>query len=223
MRKNLLSNLIDDFNDSLKNDDLKDLKNFSIMPSSKNFESEQKYAKIKLDYAELVNIIPKNPMFPPGTIIGCINKEEKSDSDTEESLMAYKKGCDDDDDCAFSEKNSVVLLHALPTVKKLLNTNALVTNEVIEIRKFVVIKEGFDSTHNSQSTSISYEITHFLYLINGNKKFVSPTSLFDKENSRRRRMKTLSCEELDINYIEKIYDATDPDEIIKPLQILSKP
>lgn len=222
MRKNLLSTLINDFDDSLKNSDLQGLKDFSILPKSNNFESEQKYAKLKLEYAELINIVPNNPMFPPGTIIGCINKEEDEDFDSDEALC--KSMCvDEDDNYAFNQKNSVVLLHTLPTIKKILNTNALVTNEVIEIKKFVTIREGFDSSKSTQNTSVSYEITHFLYLINGNKKFVAPTSLFDKENSRRRRMKTLSSEELDLNFIEKIYASTDPDEIISPLQILSKP
>jgi hypothetical protein len=222
MRKNLLSNLINDFDDSLKNSDLQGLKDFSILPKSNNFESEQKYAKLKLEYAELINIVPNNPMFPPGTIIGCINKEEEEDNDTDSAMC--KSLCEDEDDSyTFNQKNSVVLLHTLPVAKKILNTNALVTNEVIEIRKFITLKEGFDSSKNTQNISISYEVTHFLYLINGNKKFVAPTSLFDKENSRRRRMKTLSSEELDLNFIEKIYANTEPDEIIKPLQILSKP
>jgi len=113
-----------------------------------------------------------------------------------------------------------------------MNATAMVMEEVIEIKKIIILTNGFDSYKRTENKNIAFHVTHLLHVLNESEKIVIPTTLFGTDvsnklkRSRRRNSETTTVLEdgkLDLEIIKKIYDSADPNSIIYPLSILSKP
>jgi len=233
-KKDLFNEMLKMVDGSLKNDltDLKENKFFDFKKTNLKKESKlnQKYASLNFRYGEMIYIVPINPMFSAGTIIGCVNKELPRTNDG----WGNPKAIDREDSESFDFIDPIgerkKSLYAFPSIKKLMNVTAMVTEELIEIKKCYCFSKGFNTNHENEKTVVTYEVTHYVHLINGNEKIVIPTMLFDPNfNTRSANGKsdsnTMFFEEdtFDINLIQKIYRDADPNSIISPMSILSKP
>lgn len=224
MKKELYNQFEEIFNKRLSSE----LEGLSIGKKANGIKYNQHALNTSVEFEEMIHIQPTNPLFKPGTLL--TSQDKTNSGHIEKNCMVNPVAYDAVDDHARIDIGNIRDINELGFYKKvLIPETILITTETIEIRKRIHGVVSIGNRTNKISTTTIYEVRHLLEVINDKEKMLIPTKMFNDDSNKTFltpeevfASSLILEDELDLNLIEYIYNSTDPETIIAPLEILKE-
>lgn len=201
-------------------------------------KNQQKVTNSVVVQTELLFLVPTNSLFKPGMLLGRTSAWNVEEEDImvgygQGNMAMAKKACPlggvltnelfEELYIDFPESRE---FENLFTSKLFMNTTLMVMSDRIEILKTSQACNNKSKSQSSTKHETTFRITHFIDVLDGNKKYFLKTNMFSNvEHSFEYPSVDQSIimnGKIDIELIEHLYKNADLANIIKPLQVLSK-
>jgi len=194
------------------------VENFGSVSTNANLS--QNVCNTEVWFEEICHIIPKAPLYKPGSLLKSKDDLELPNNDDPWSLRQAQIA----PDFVSVDIGTTKEIGELGTVKRILCPEVImVLGESIEIKRRYKYNFSYTQSNSSVVEENQYTIRHLLQVINNKQKHYIVSKLFKEPTSM---LSAYSYDiqmnnSLDLEYVMMVYERADRNEIISPLQVVS--